>query len=302
MEKFGHALAAGAEAFVLANHVPGQLPPTGTLRFGEEAAAPAVGVASEAGEWLREYAGGGGRARLAVEASTADATSRNVVGHVGPDSRETVLLVAHYDGHDVGEGALDNACGVATLVTATRVLAACDDLPVGVTVALVGCEEVGLLGAEHLADRLDLEQIRAVVNVDGAGRHRDPVAMTHASEAVGEAVGRVADRTRQPVTVDPDPHPFSDHWPFVRRGVPALQVHSDSGERGRGWGHTRADTRDKVDDRTVREHAMLTALLVEELAGTDLPRLPESTLVAALRENEYERGMRAADLWPDEWD
>jgi len=327
MEKFGYALDAGAAGFVFVNHVPGQLPPTGALRFGEEAAAPAVGVSKETGGWLREYAregtptgpavdptpsaggdvpspdGDAGRVRYAVDAETDRAESRNVVGHVGPDTDEELVLVAHYDGHDIADGALDNGCGVATVLVAARILAAsADDLPIGVRVALVGCEETGLTGSERLADDLDLDRVRAVVNVDGAGRHRQLVAMSHTSGATRAAAERVGARTHQPIDVDPEPHPFSDQWPFVRRGVPALQLHSDGGERGRGWGHTHADTRDKVDDRNVREHGVLAALLVAELARTDVPRLDRGELQASFRAAEFEPGMRAAGLWPEDWD
>ncbi|WP_372911763.1 PA domain-containing protein, partial [Salinigranum sp.] len=44
MEKYGCAVDEGAVGFVFANHVPGQLPPTGSLRFDGEAEIPAVGV------------------------------------------------------------------------------------------------------------------------------------------------------------------------------------------------------------------------------------------------------------------
>jgi hypothetical protein len=85
--------------------------------------------------------------------------------------------------------------------------------------------------------------------------------------------------------------------------VPALQLHGVSGERGRGWGHTHADTRDKVDDRNVREHAMLAALLVTEFAAAerDPPRLDPEALADAFRDADFETGMRAAGLWPDDW-
>jgi Zn-dependent M28 family amino/carboxypeptidase len=327
MEKYGHAVDAGAAGFVFVNHVTGQLPPTGSLRVDGEAPVPAVGVSAETGEWLREYADREGRLRYEVAATTAPGESGNVRGRVPatgerdggsggaePDSPAgsgsgdgtgDVLLVAHYDAHDVGEGALDNGCGVAVVATAVRLLAAPEThLANGVRVAFLGAEEAGLVGAERLAERLDPDAVRAVVNVDGAGRNRDPIALTHASAATGAAVERVSDRTRQPVQVDDRPHPFSDHWPFVRRGVPAVQFHSDSGERGRGWTHTRADTRDKIDDRDVREHAVLVALVVAELARTDradLPRLSGRELRAAFREESFEPGMRAAGMWPDAW-
>jgi Zn-dependent M28 family amino/carboxypeptidase len=315
MEKFGYAVDAGAVGFVFVNHLDGQLPPTGSLTFGEEAEAVAVGVSKETGAWLREYAVGGAndavgdvgndvaQAELSVEASTTRGESRNVIGSAGPDTDERVLLLAHYDAHDIAEGALDNGCGIATVATAAGVLTDAD-LPVGIDVVAVGAEEVGLLGAERLADRVDLDRVKGVVNVDGAGRFRDLVALAHASTAAASVAEAVSTATRQPIEVDAQPHPFSDQWPFVRRGVPALQLHSDSGDRGRGWGHTHADTRDKVDDRNVREHALLTALLVAEFAAPerDLPRLNRDELAAAFHEADFETGMRAADLWPDDWD
>jgi Zn-dependent M28 family amino/carboxypeptidase len=303
MEKFGAAAKAGAEAFVFVNHVPGQLPPTGSLTFGEEAAIPAVGVSKETGAWLTEYANEGGAVDLSVDAETVSGESQNVLARTGPTTDEYVLVLAHYDGHDIAEGALDNGCGVATMFAAASVLAAAD-LDIGVRFAAVGCEETGLLGSEHLAATTDMDMVKAVVNLDGAGRFRDLVAMTHTSEATARTARRVADRTRQPIEVREEPHPFSDQWPFVRRGVASLQLHSDSGERGRGWGHTHADTRDKVDDRCIREHGALAALLVQELAdeATEVPVLDPYELEEAFREAEFEPGMRAANLWPAEWE
>ncbi|WP_411967426.1 M28 family peptidase [Haloferax sp. YSSS75] len=305
MEKFNYAIDSGAVAFVFVNHVPGQLPPTGALRYDEEALAPAVGVSDETGAWLRDYASRGGEARLAVDAATDPGESRNLVGTVGPDTRREVVFCAHYDAHDVAEGALDNGCGIATVVTAARILASMD-LEVGVRVVGVGAEELGLTGAEHLAQTLDCDRIAAVVNVDGAGRFRDMVAMTHSSEAMADVAETVADETRHPIRVESEPHPFSDQWPFVRAGVPGIQLHSDSGERGRGWGHTSADTRDKVDDRNIREHAILGALLVRELAkrtaDDEIPRLDDDELAGAFREANFEVGMKAAGIWPAGWE
>jgi Zn-dependent M28 family amino/carboxypeptidase len=304
METFGHAAAAGAEAFVFANHEAGQLPPTGSLKFDAEAAIPGVGVSKETGEWLRRYADQDGRVRLQVDAATRDGESGNVEGHLGPDTDEEVVLVAHYDAHDVAEGALDNGCGVATVVGAARALAGAD-LDRRVRVVAVGCEEVGLLGAEALADRLDPDAVRAVVNVDGAGRFRDLRALAHTSEDLAALAERVCDEAGHPVHVDAEPHPYSDHWPFLKRGVPALQLHSrspDGGARGRGWGHTEADTLDKVDPRTLRSHAMLTALLVEAVACADPARVGGEDLRAAMVDADLEPGMRAAEVWPDGWD
>ena len=341
MEKFGHAVDAGAAAFLFVNHVPGQLPPTGSLRFGGTpsdvelgtadagaASIPGVGVSRETGDWLTDYAttpGAPATARLRVEATTEPGESRNVLTHLGPDTDERVVLVAHLDAHDIAEGALDNGAGLTVAVTAARLLAAVADDPAapdsglerGVTVAAVGCEETGLLGAEALADRLDaavgLDRVHAVCNVDGGGRARDLRAFTHGAEAMESVAREVTDAVGVPLHLERTPHSFSDHWPFLRAGVPALQLHSRSppaggpgegpgGPRGRGYTHTRADTRDKVDRRDLRSHAVLTALLVRELTRRDLPRRAPEAVAADLREASAEPGMRAAGVWPERWD
>jgi Zn-dependent M28 family amino/carboxypeptidase len=174
-----------------------------------------------------------------------------------------------------------------------------------------------LLGSEALAaslrDELDggLDAVHAVLNVDGAGRARDLRAFTHGADAVARAAREVTDAVGQPLAVESTPHPYSDHWPFLRAGVPALQLHSrppaggegpGGGSRGRGYTHTRADTRDKVDARDLRTHAVLTALLVADLTRRGLPRRDPDDVAAELRAADAEPGMRAAGIWPDDWD
>jgi Zn-dependent M28 family amino/carboxypeptidase len=306
MEKFGHAVESGAVGVLFANHVPGQLPPTGSLTFDLEADAPGVGVSAETGAWLREYAGQGGEATLAVEARTEAGTSRNVVGTLGPDTEEEIVVLAHYDAHDVAEGALDNGCGVAVLVTAARLLAGFD-LDRTIRVVATSCEELGLIGAEALADSLALDRVKAVVNIDGAGRFRNLQAITHGSEDLGELVTGVLDDAGHPLALETSPHPYSDHWPFLRAGVPTVQFHSErpgsSGQWERGWTHTRADTREKADPRDLREHAILIALFLGELAseGVTIDRVPPVETRARLREAGAEPGMRAAGVWPEKW-
>lgn len=305
LEKVGHAVEAGAEGFVFVNEVPGQLPPTGALRFDGEASVPGVGVSSETGAWLREYADAGATGSLRVTAETAADEGRNVRGRLGPDTDEAVLVVAHYDSHDVGEGALDNGCGVAIAAGVADLLADAD-LDRAVAFAAVSGEELGMLGSEALADAVDLDSVHAVVNVDGAGRFRNLTALSHASRALSDVVERVVDEVDHPIDVTERPHPHSDHWPFLRRGTPSLQLHSRSpnsdGPWERGWTHTRADTRDKADPRIVREHAMLAGLLVREIARTDLPDFDPSTVRERLVETDAAEGMRAAGIWPDGWD
>jgi Zn-dependent M28 family amino/carboxypeptidase len=315
MEKFGHAATGGAAAFVLVNDTPGGLPVTGTLRFGDIAAIPGVGVSKETGERLRRYARGGGEVSLRVEAGTEPAEGRNVLGWLGAEApapgavEDCVVVLAHYDAHDLGEGALDNGCGVAVALGAARLLAENGFEPsVPVCVACVTGEETGLLGSEALADRFDPDAVRAVINVDGAGRARNLKTYTHGAADLEALVEAVLGEADQPFGLERRPHPYSDHWPFLRAGVPSLQLHAEPadptapwGPRGRPVVHTRADTLDKVEFRDVREHAGLTALLVRALVGTRPERVEPTDLAGKLREAGAEAGMRAADVWPTDW-
>jgi Zn-dependent M28 family amino/carboxypeptidase len=305
MESFGHAVDAGADGFLFRNHVDGQLPPTGSLRFDEPARAPGVGVSKETGAWLGDYADRDATVALDVTATTRQGESEFLHGILGPEDADCeVVVLAHVDAHDVAEGALDNGCGVAVVAGVAGTLGRLDDagdLDCRVRVAVVGAEEVGLRGSHHLAAALDLDTVHAVVNVDGAGRHRDMTAMTHGSDDLEGVLAAVADDVDHSLSTTADPHPWSDHWPFLRERVPAVQLYSDSGDRGRGWGHTAADTFDKTDSRVVREHAMLATLVILELAETDVDRVDETDLRDAMVAQGYDSGMQAAGIWPTDW-
>lgn len=298
METYGHLVDAGAAAFVFANHIEGQLAPTGTLRFNQQAEIPGLGVSNEIGAWLTDYAAQNGRARVRVNASTETAESQNVYGTLGPNTDEEIVLLAHYDAHDITEGATDNGSGITTIVTAARLLADVD-LNCQVRIAGVGSEELGLIGSQALAESLDTDTVKAAVNADGAGHAQGLVANTQSSEALGDVVTRIKEQAAQSISIEPTVSPYSDHWRFLERNVPTVQLTSATEGRGRGWGHTRADTRDKVTPEALTGHARTTALLIRELTASDPPRISDSELCTALDDANLEPGMRATGIWPD---
>ncbi|MDS0279300.1 M28 family peptidase [Halomicroarcula sp. S1AR25-4] len=299
-EKYYHAVEAGAVAFVYRNHVEGMLPPTGSV--GTEDAPigeiPAVGVASETGARLaRRYAGD--PVTVAVDCGTPAATSQNVHAELGPDTDKRVLVTSHVDAHDIAEGASDNGAGTATVVEIARALAAREDeLASRVEFVAFGAEEVGLVGSGRLAAERDLDSIRAILNLDGIVRGRTLQCFTHGFDALGEAAESVADRFDHPVTTSPEQSPHSDHWPFVTWGVPGVHVTSETGETGRGWGHTHADTLDKLEPRTLREQAILLTDLAVTLTEESYDRAAPETIAAALEAENLAAGMKITGDWP----
>lgn len=302
-EKYFRAVEADAAGFVYQNHVPGCLPPTGSVGTPDSPIGeiPAVGVSAETGSRLsRRF--GAEDIKLEVETTISDATSHNVHAAIGPDTETEVLVTSHIDAHDIAEGALDNGAGTAALLEIVHALSHREtDLDTRVHFIAFGAEEVGLVGSEYCADRMDAESIRAVLNLDGVVRGRDLSVTTHRCSAFADAIERVADRLGHPVTVSPEVAPHSDHWPFVKQGVAGAHVMSETGSEGRGWGHTAADTLDKLDRRDLREQCLLLTELTVELAKSDHPQegLDRSALKEALESDNLLEGMRITGDWPD---
>jgi Zn-dependent M28 family amino/carboxypeptidase len=301
-EKYYYAVQAGAAAFVFRNHVEGCLPPTGSV--GTEDApigdVPAVGVSKEVGARLRRRFEGD-EVTVSVDCEAPDATSQNVHADIGPDTEECVLLTSHVDAHDIAEGAMDNGAGTAVGVEMAKALVAReDDLDTRVHVLVYGSEEVGLVGSHHDAAVRNHDSIKGIVNNDGVVRGRTLKLYTHGFDGLERAAETVAERFDHPVNTTPRLGPHSDHWPYVQWGVPGIHVMSETGDEGRGWGHTRADTLDKLKSRDLREQAILLTELTVHLADADTAvehRDPES-IAAQLEAEDLAAGMKVTGDWP----
>jgi Zn-dependent M28 family amino/carboxypeptidase len=306
-EKYQYAVEGGAVAFVYANHVPGQLPPTGSVGGSDGSPIgdiPAVGVSSETGARLgRRF--DGEDVTVTIDCETPDAESGNAVAELGPDTEDLVILSSHVDAHDIAEGARDNGAGTATIVEVARALAQREDeLDTRVKCIAYGAEEVGLVGSSVEAEALDHDAVKAIVNVDSNMSGRTLQLTTHRFDELADAAGRVAERFDHPIDTVPRMVPHSDHWPFVRWGVPGYMVSSSSDDRGRGWGHTSADTLEKLEPRTLREQAILLTELVVDVAGEDveIPHEEAETMASYLKEEDQAEGMKKTGGWPYEFE
>ncbi|WP_053947608.1 M28 family peptidase [Halolamina sediminis] len=306
-EKYQYAVEGGAAAFVYANHVPGELPPTGSVGGsdgGPYGDIPAVGVSAETGARLaRRF--DGDEVSVAVECETPESESGNAVAELGPETEEYVILSSHVDAHDIAEGARDNGAGTATIVEVANALAAREDeLETRVKCIAYGAEEVGLVGSTLESENADLDAIKSIVNVDSNMGNRTLELTTHRFDELAEAAERVSDRFDHPIATVPRMVPHSDHWPFVRWGVPGYMVSSKSDSTGRGWGHTEADTLDKLESRTLREQAILLTELVVEVAeeSVEIEHADAETMAGYLKEEDQAIGMKKTNGWPYEFE
>ncbi len=300
-EKYFRAVDAGAIGFIYRNHVDGQLPPTGSVGGSDTpiGPVPAVGVSAEVGTRLaRRHAGA--EATLRVDATIEDAESTNVHARLGPETDERVLITAHHDAHDIAEGAIDNASGTAAVLEVARGLAhRLDELDYGVECVVFGAEEVGLLGSTYDAIQRE-DPVRAVLNSDAVVGARDLTVYAHGSDALASAARAAGEALGHPVTVTPKHNPHSDHWPYVRRGVPGAMILGDHDDDGRGWGHTHADTFDKLDRRNLQEQSLFVTELAARVASADLtlPQRETAAIATELEAQNAAAGMQYIGTWP----
>lgn len=303
-EKYGLSKEHGAAGFVFANHVEGCLPPTGSLGGGLDVIGPipAVGISAEAGAQLRRLAEHGEpEGTLRVDTTIEEGQSQNVTGVVGPETDREVLVGAHVDGHDISQAAIDNGAGVAVLCEVARALADLEgELETRVRFVGFGCEELGLVGSQHYSADRDASSIKIVVNLDGIGEGRDLKVSNNRFSGIRPCVEQLADEFDHPVECVREYIIHSDHWPFVWKGVPGVMVHAESGNPGRGFAHTYADTLEKVDIRALRDHAILATRLVSLFADRDveIPHRTPDEVREQLEELGYRRELELAGDWP----
>ena len=301
-EKYYYAVEGGAAGFVFANHVPGCLPPTGSVGTADAPIGdiPAVGVSQEVGGRLaRRF--DGESVTVEVTCATPEATSGNVHAELGPDIDEEIIVSSHVDAHDIAEGAMDNGAGTATVVQLAESLAAREaELDTRVRFICYGSEEVGLVGSEYEADRADLDAIKAIVNIDSNVYGRTLSLGYHGFESLETAAEKVGDRFDHPISLSSNLVPHSDHWPFVQRGVPGYMVSGETEDRGRGWGHTFADTLEKLEHRNLTEQSIFLCELVVELAddAAEPTHKSETAIADALEAEDLAEGMKVIGDWP----
>lgn len=137
---------------------------------------PAASVApADADILTRSLARGPVRVHIDIDVVTREnAPSGNVVGEIRGRERpdEIVLLAAHLDSWDNGQGAIDNASGVAIVTAAAKLIR---DLPRRprrtIRVLLAGSEEIGVLGGAEYGRQHPNEHFVVAGESDfGAGR------------------------------------------------------------------------------------------------------------------------------------
>ncbi len=283
--RFGGAMAAARYGAVASlNRSAGgsqnRLAHTGSMGYAEGIPRiPGAAVSFEDAETLA-YLAKMGKVRIRIKLTPRtlpDVESFNVIGDLkGSEKPEEVVIVSgHLDSWDLGQGAIDDASGVAVSMQVAHLLKQLKVRPKR-TIRIIAWmnEENGGRGsaAYEKEERANLNKHFAAVEADLGASHPIGILFTGKPELAGFLAPITQILAAQGATqVQLQAGGVgADIGPLTRAGVPSfapwfnLQTYFN-------YHHTAADTFDKIDPRELRELGGLVAVLTYGLANLDQP-------------------------------
>ena len=266
-------------------------PHTGSMGYEDGVTKiPAAAVTVEDAELIHRLVDAGEEVKVKLVLSgkfLPDAESANVIGELRgselPD--EVVVIGAHIDSWDVGQGAHDDGAGCVAVMQALTQLRSLGLTPRRtIRVVLFTNEENGLRGSRAYAEAHEDEIAEHVMALEmdigafapiGFGVD-DGVAADKRTPEADARRQRIADRVGEIATLLAPlgemktilGHSGSDVEPLAQGGVPALGLHVDN-RTYFDYHHTAADTLDKVDPKLLADDAAAIAVIAYVVA--DMP-------------------------------
>ncbi len=271
---------------------------------GEPLPLPIYSIAQEEGRWLQRLLARGAavRVRMETQSRCRPIETANLVVRLPGRAASRLVVGAHFDSWDLGQGAMDNGLGIAQLFAIAMALRGAE-LHHTIELVWFNGEEQGLFGSRHAAAQLGDSPIVAMVNLDMVGV---PIGVNalgddslvpalerwHAARPEGRRLAKGVENLNWVA---------SDHTPYQLAGVRALTFNAPIPRESVRYYHDFADTIDKVSPQLVEDSAAVIVDLVRALAqDTDLTavrRSPADTEKLFTRFG-LEKRLRASRMWP----
>lgn len=297
------AAERGARGILFINREGGGqlLARTGSF-IGEALEIPVYSLAQEEGHWMQRLLARGRpvRVRLETRSHCIEVETANLRLVLPGRSPDRVIVGAHFDSWDLGQGAVDNGLGTAQLFALAHALRG-KELARTVEFVWFNGEEQGLWGSRHAAATLGDTPVVAMINLDMVGV---PIAVNALGD---ESLVPALERWEQqraaglPQGVQNINWFGSDHTPYQLAGVRAVTFNAPIPREFVRYYHDFADTIDKlpewiVVDSTVIIGDLLLALVNDAELGAY--RRTPATTEKLFADFGLERRMRAVGFWP----
>lgn len=232
--------------------------------------------------------------------------SYNVIGEIRGATRpqEIVVIGAHLDSWDLGDGALDNGCNVAMVIDIARQIRRLGLRPARtIRFALWNGEEQGLMGSwKYTVSHLDEMDRTVLASSFDIGTGRIVGFFTGGRPEVAQAVTRALEPVRGlgPFEQLDVPLVGTDNFDFMMQGVANIVGNQESANYGPNY-HARSDTYDKANAQQLRLNAAIAAAVIYSFANSDVTfrRHTRAELEALVRATDLADQMRSFGILPD---
>jgi carboxypeptidase Q len=271
---------------------------------------PQAVVARDDAEKIAELVASGQPVRVHFEMPnkiTGPIQAKNVIAEIRgwykPD--EFVVVGAHLDSWDLGQGALDNACDDAVLIDAARVIHSSGSLPKrSIRFVLFNGEEQIMAGSHAYvtAHRAELDRTTAAIVFDsGSG----PITgySVEGRKDILPAVREALEPAKQLGVTDftDDAAIETDNFDFLLEGVPTLLPTQDLSGYLPSY-HASTDTFEKVDLVNLKKQTAVAAITSYALADTAQrigPRQTRAQIAQLLKNTGLDKQMKSEGFWND---
>lgn len=260
-------------------------PHTGALRYDEKfPRIPAAAVTTEDADLLQRLADRGQKIVMHLRLTPKtlpDVESANVVAEIkgSTNPEEIVLIGAHLDSWDVGQGAIDNGSGSVMIMETMRLIKAMNLQPRRtIRAVLFMNEENGLRGARAYAERHRAEISNHVAAIESDAGAAAPLGfITTLSDAEIERFRPAVTALQQigATRLTHAPRTGADTSPLVAAGVVGFGLVPDPVSYFH-YHHTPADTLDKINPKELAADTAAVAALTWTLANMP-ERFPQRT-------------------------
>ncbi len=210
------------------------------------------------------------KAEITTNSFCKTVNTSNLIATFKGERKEKLVIGAHLDSWDVGQGAIDNGAGAAALFDIARLLKKFNPHNYySIELVWFTGEELGLWGSRKYAEMHKGEKIIAMINLDMPGSPTGFNVMgfdeyTNVFKDINEKLKGFGMKKE----IINHPYTNSDHMAFMFEGIPVFSVESHLDEDMYKFYHDKGDTFDKVNMKYLSETAAVVTAAAVELANS----------------------------------
>lgn len=297
----------GAEAVLFTNNKEGGQVLCGVSNFfGNPASIPGYTITKEEGEWIQRLLSRNVPVKMEIDTKSyctkSPITANNVVVSLPGKTDKHIVVGAHIDSWDIGNGGIDNGQGTAILYDLAYLLKKYSpENECTIDLVWFNAEELGLWGSRAYAKAHTEENIISMLNMDMTGT---PIGINNFGysefKPIFENIIKNINGFDWEKGVVDNPWTNSDHIFFMLEGIPSFNVWGHLDEPQYKWYHDFGDTFDKQNKKYLADAAGVVSVIIYELANN--PNIPvvrqnKQETIEFMKEHKLEEQLKRQGWW-----